>query len=125
MGLVTDLLETWTVEAGDLRDRYALETAARICEAHVRELRSALLSVEDELLTVSQAAAESGYSAQHIRALVYERTLPNAGRKGRPRIRRGDLPKKPPRRKVLAGTVAGVGDKRRRGFDARQIIRRS
>ncbi len=49
----------------------------------------------DEQLTLEVAAAESGYSADHLRHLVAAGTLRNAGAKGRPRIRRADLPKKP------------------------------
>ncbi|HEX8726058.1 MAG TPA: hypothetical protein VF737_11785, partial [Gemmatimonadaceae bacterium] len=35
-----------------------------------------------------------GYSKDHLRKCVADGTIPNAGSKGRPRIRRGDLPKK-------------------------------
>lgn len=48
----------------------------------------------DELLTLAVAAAESGYSVDHLQRLVAEGEIPNAGQKGKPRIRRADLPRK-------------------------------
>jgi hypothetical protein len=50
---------------------------------------------EAEILTLAEAAQESGYSGDHLRHLIADGTLDNAGRKGSPRIRRGDLPVKP------------------------------
>ncbi len=50
---------------------------------------------QDELLTLAQAASESGYSERRLREMIDEDSLPNAGRKGAPRIRRADLPRKP------------------------------
>lgn len=94
METLTTLVQKWIDEASYLRDRYGLETAARICEAHVNELKAAVVASQGELLTVSQAARESGYSEQHLRALIAEGRVVNAGQKGRPRLRRGDLPHK-------------------------------
>jgi hypothetical protein len=45
----------------------------------------------------ARLAAASGYSTDHLTALIRKGTLPNAGRKHAPRIRRGDLPRKPRR----------------------------
>jgi hypothetical protein len=49
-----------------------------------------------ECLTLAEAARESGYSAAHLARLLDEGRIANAGRKRAPRIKRGDLPKKPP-----------------------------
>ena len=49
----------------------------------------------DELLTLAQAARESGYSADHLRLLTRQSRLPNAGRRRAPRLRRRDIPRKP------------------------------
>lgn len=128
MKSVLALFERWTAEAAQLRSRYGMEAAARLCEAHAEELREALHSVDDELLSIPQAAAESGYSRQHLRALLAGGTVPNAGAKGRPRIRRADLPRKPngstrdaephetppPRR---------AAPRSRGAFDARRLVR--
>jgi hypothetical protein len=49
----------------------------------------------DVPLTLSEAAAESGYSVDHLSRLLRSNRLPNAGRRYSPRIRRGDLPRRP------------------------------
>ena len=47
--------------------------------------------------TVSHVAARvSGYTADHLGALVKRGKIPNAGRTGAPRIRRQDVPRKKP-----------------------------
>lgn len=66
---------------------YAWRRAADAIELAVR-------GNADEALTLEQAAAESGYSAERLRKLIADGTLPQAGRKGAPRVRRGDLPKR-------------------------------
>jgi hypothetical protein len=49
-----------------------------------------------ELLTLQQAAAESGYSRDHLRRLIDEGTIPNASAAdGSKAILRMDLPRKP------------------------------
>jgi hypothetical protein len=49
----------------------------------------------DEVLTLTNAARESGYSAEHLRHLVASGQLANAGRKHAPRVKRSDLLRKP------------------------------
>ena len=44
---------------------------------------------------ITEAVAASGYSADHLRSLVATGAIQNAGRRGSPRIRQGDLPRKP------------------------------
>ena len=41
-----------------------------------------------------QAAEESGYTPDHISRLIAEKRIKNVGRKGKPLVRRGDLPRK-------------------------------
>ncbi len=87
------LAARWRASANALR-RYAPEVAnawddaAKELEEHDRER-------ELEALTLTEASAESGYSEGHLGRLVSNYTLPNAGTKGAPRIRRCDLPRKP------------------------------
>lgn len=50
---------------------------------------------ELEALTLERAARESGYSKDHISRLITEGRLDNLGKRGAPRTRRGDLPRKP------------------------------
>ena len=53
-----------------------------------------MTEADQEILTLQEAAAESGYSKRRLREFVHEGSVPNVGRKGAPRIRRGDLPRK-------------------------------
>ena len=90
----TDLPALWRSRAGELR-RYGADPQALMAERLADELDAALRRHDDELLTLDQAAQESGYNAESLGRLVRERRIPNAGRPRAPRIRRADLPHKP------------------------------
>lgn len=49
----------------------------------------------DALLSLTEAARESGYSVGHLSREIRAKHIPNAGRDGAPKIRRRDLPRKP------------------------------
>lgn len=87
-------VDQWRSRAANLA-AWGATDAARIWEIAARELEEYELEHALESLTVTQAAAESGYSVEHIGRLVAEGRIENAGKKGSPRIRRCDLPKKP------------------------------
>jgi hypothetical protein len=84
----------WRDQAAELR-RYGAEPQAVTLEAVAAELEASLRAAADEELTLTEAAAESGYSTERMRHMVADGTVPNAGEKGRPRVRRADLPRKP------------------------------
>ena len=90
---VACLADQWEADAEKLRE-YDQESAAKVAELHASQLREALRAAGDESLTLAEAAAESGYSKRRLREFVHQGSVPNAGRKGAPRIRRGDLPRK-------------------------------
>jgi hypothetical protein len=75
--------------------RYGAAGNAAALDAAADQLEDAFRSDGDDLLTVAQAAAESGYSADHIGRELRSGHVPNAGRPRAPRIRRADLPRKP------------------------------
>jgi len=56
--------------------------------ASIRDIRSGSL---DELLTVTQAARETGYSARQIRRWLKDGKIQNLGTDTAPRVRRGDV----------------------------------
>ena len=56
------------------------------------DLEAALRNRDDEILSMREAGIESGYSSEYLSRLVRNGTIPNAGRHGAPRLRRGDLP---------------------------------
>ena len=90
----TDLADRWAAEATSL-ERWGDERGATILRQCATELNAAERAHDDEALTITEASAASGYSADHLRSLVASGEIPNAGRKGSPRIRRRDLPVKP------------------------------
>ena len=92
-----DLVQRWTAEAVSL-ERWGDERGATILRQCATELDAAARAHDDEALTIAAASAASGYSRDHLRALVSSGEIPNAGRKGSPRIRRRDLPVKPGQR---------------------------
>jgi len=92
--MLRDLPEQWRQRAAELRGWAAAEGAACALERAAAELEAALREQAEELLTLQEAAAESGYSARRLRELVAAGQLENVGGKGRPRFRRGDLPRK-------------------------------
>jgi hypothetical protein len=89
----TDLPAVWRSKAAELRDFGAFVQAA-LLERVAGELESALRDEADAALTLAEAAAESGYSDRRLRELIAEGAIPNAGARGRPRIRRVDLPRR-------------------------------
>ena len=91
-----ELSSIWRQKASDYRE-HAVESVARTYERCASELEAALANYDLEALTVQQAAGESGYSYGHLQRLVAEGELENIGSPGSPRVRRGDLPRKPGR----------------------------
>ena len=103
MASLKTLAERWRTEADTLAQRYGDERTARLLRTLAAELDEAVHETEDELLTLTQAADLSGYTADHLRHCVADGSIPNAGERGQPRIRRGDLPTKP-------GTATDTGE---------------
>lgn len=88
------LVGRWREEAEQVRIRYADNRLARVFEIVANELESAIEDTQCQVLTLEQAAELSGYSVEHLGHLVRTGQIPNAGRKGAPRIRLEDCPKK-------------------------------
>lgn len=99
--MTADLPALWRDRANEL-EPYAAPVATAFRSA-AAELEAALRADGDETLTLANAAAASGYSERRLRELLAEGALPNAGGRGRPRIRRGDLPKRGPRKQLGSG----------------------
>ena len=90
----TGLVDRWTAEAESL-ERWGDERGAAILRVCADELIAEVRAHDEEELTITVASAASGYSCDHLRALVASGEIPNAGRRGSPRIHRKDLPRKP------------------------------
>lgn len=74
------------------------------------EMEKFLAARDAELLTLDQAEKESGYSYDHLRKMIAAGTLPNHGRKGKPLVRRSELPKKPTSKKAPYDAAKDVAD---------------
>src|SRR5262245_1980720 len=108
MNRVLELVVQWRDTAATLA-AHGAEQGAATCRLHAAELEAALRATDDELLDLAAASGESGYSADRLRHMIAEGAIPNAGKRGAPRVRRADLPRK--------RTKAG-------GFDAAAAARR-
>jgi hypothetical protein len=86
-----DLPALWRERAETLRT-YGDPNSARLWDIAAVELERALEVFAGETLSLRDAARESGFTADHLGALVKRGKIPNAGRKGAPRIHRHDLP---------------------------------
>ena len=96
------LADRWRNRAMEFR-AHACEPAACAYERAADELQVELRAAQAEVLTLSEAAAESGYSERRLREMVSTGRVTNAGRKGAPRIRRADLPRKASKSQLIGG----------------------
>lgn len=85
----------WAAMIEEFRRYDARVDGAKLLEEVLEDLRQAERTAGDEVLNLTQAARESGYSADHLGRLVRDGTIPNAGRPHAPAIRRAELPVKP------------------------------
>jgi hypothetical protein len=92
--LISRVTARWRSETEILHRRGADEQAA-VLESCASELQDEGRLFSLESLSLGQAEAESGFSYSALQKMVSEGTIPNVGKKGAPRVRRGDLPKKP------------------------------
>ena len=95
MPISRDILDRWTKRRDELRKLHAAVDGAVICEEILADLDALQLAEGNITLMLSDAAAMSGYSADHLSRLLRDGKLPNVGRKGAPRIRLADLPRRP------------------------------
>src|SRR5689334_12602220 len=90
--LVSALPAQWRSRATEL-ERYA-PVAAQAFRDAAEELEKTLDATNDSV-TLREAAAIGGYSIDALQRLVAQNRIDNVGRKGKPRIRRADVPTKP------------------------------
>lgn len=90
---VEELVQRWRRDAVLLR-QYRNQQLAELLEDRAAELEAALQAQNAELLTLTEAAAASGYSADHLGRLVRNGSIKNYGRPNSPKVQRGDLPRK-------------------------------
>jgi excisionase family DNA binding protein len=126
MDPVASLVTRWRNDATTLRRHGALHQAA-VLEGCADELEQKLQGVRDELLTVEEAAVESGYNAESLRRMVRSGKLPserNIGQRTHIRIRRRDLPRKPRNPRNHTADSRRPGKEYNPEEDARDIAKR-
>lgn len=99
------LAEKWRQEAAMMRRRGQSDTA-ELLESCALELEADAREWELAALSLEEATKESGYSYSALQKKVASGELENVGRKGSPRLRRCDLP-----RKGAATPSRGIADK--------------
>lgn len=95
------LLQRWRERREELARLGALLQGAALCDELLADLASLARAEREGVLTLAEAAAESGYSTDHLGRLIRVGKIQNVGGPRRPRIRLADLPKKPNRRPPL------------------------
>jgi hypothetical protein len=93
--VVEQLLAKWEARHDEWRRLHVQVDGAALADEILSDLHQVTRSRALEAVTLKEASALSGYSVDHLQRLVATGQLENVGRKGRPRIRRGDLPSKP------------------------------
>ena len=91
---LAELRSEWVRRRDEWHRLTVLVDGAKLVAEFLADLDQLDASAE-QLLTLVEAAEESGFSADHLGRLVRSGSLPNAGRPNAPRIRRRDLPRKP------------------------------
>ena len=88
----TALSSQWRSRASDL-ERYSPSAAQAFRDA-ADELENALQSGEG-CVSLKEASTLGGYSTDSLQRMVAAGRIQNFGRKGKPRVRRADVPVKP------------------------------
>ena len=89
-----------------VRENAAAEQAATAWEKAATEVEAALRADELEELTLQEASLECGYSVDHLRRLIRDGTIPNAGDERKHGVLRRDIPRKPGHRVAVLRPLA-------------------
>ena len=87
----------------------AVVDPAKLLDEVLGDAEALFESEENDVLTLTEAARESGYSAGHLGRLIRAGVLPNAGRPNAPRIRRAHLPRKAAQLRRIDASLKLVG----------------
>lgn len=92
-----ELVERWRTRREEWSKLGAFVDGAAVAEEILADI-AALIEYQTHLpVDVVTASQVSGYSADHLRRLISQGKLRNAGRKGAPKLFLADLPKRPQR----------------------------
>jgi hypothetical protein len=96
-----EILARWEGRLTEWGALHALVDGKTIAEQVLADLRQLGDAYDMTPLSLTAAAAESGYSPGHLGREVKAGRIPNAGRENAPRILRRDLPRKPGNLRVV------------------------
>ena len=102
-----EFLSHWRAECERLQRLGALVDPTKLLDDVLADAEALFRSEERAVLTLTEAAQESGYSAGHLGRLVRSGMILNVGRPNAPKIRRADLPRKATRLR-RTGTPANL-----------------
>ena len=94
---ISEVIQRWTDRQAEWSRLHVQVDGAALAGEIVADLESIAEGDGSDELTLTAASALSGYSTDHLSRLIRVGSLPNAGQKGAPRIRRADLPIRPKR----------------------------
>lgn len=85
-------LDWWESQVAPFYERmHATVDAAALTRTIVADLRSIREATSSATLSLTEAAAESGYSSKQIGRWVKDGKIPNVGTPARPRVKRADI----------------------------------
>jgi hypothetical protein len=90
-----EFLTRWRSRREELRLLGALVDGAALIDQILVDAADVFDDEAEVNLTLTDAAARSGYSRDHLARLVRQHRIPNSGRRGAPRVRLRDLPIRP------------------------------
>ena len=92
---ISDVLKRWMERHEEWTRLGAQVSGERVAAEIVADLQEIAKAQADELVTLEEAGRQTGYTADHLGALIRQGKLQNYGRKNAPRVRLGDCPRKP------------------------------
>jgi hypothetical protein len=103
----------WNERAQELKRLAASVDGHQVISEFLAELECLFREEESDILTLAEAARYSGYSVDHLGRSLRRGSIENVGQLGRPRVRRGDLPRKPGAlRNEMGEPILGVNTRR-------------
>ena len=92
---LAELRERWNARRAVYVEGGAAVDGVKLADLVLAELDALDATIHTESVTLKEASLIGGYSADHLQRLVASGQLENVGRKGKPRLRRCDVPRKP------------------------------
>jgi len=107
-----EFITRWTARRDELRRLSALVDGATLLDEVLGDLEN--VNVADPLMSLTAAASLTGYTPDHLARLIRGGSLANYGKKGSPRVKLSECPKKA---RLATGMTRGYDV----GADARSL----